>query len=377
MFASAEVEELGRLVSEWCPVDVHKPPSSTTPSTSISHSSATPSSSSSSSSSAQSCYEALASLAEDERRRAAAGGGSSGAAAAAAAADPLDAHVAVLSRHRDRCGHLGTCVQSMLSHLERVEAKHRAVSTTTHDFLGHCRTLLDDQSRLQDAVRQIEAPLRHFDELGRLGKLLGLDLSEEDAAQSGVGRGDGGGGAAAAQPGGGGGYGAGGYIGGGSGDEVVALHPESDEFAGVLGEVDACVAFFLDHPHYYDAVPYTSKFQSLQIRGLTLVRNVVVSTFEATTSAIQNSGGGGGGGGGGANVEGGATVGSNGVGMPEGGAAAGVDAAGAVERLAELVCRRERGEERGQKLSLCAVLCALCAVCRVLRASVLHANPYY
>ena len=170
----------------------------------------------------------------------------------------LAAHVASLVDHFSTCVALQGAVSGMLGQLDRIDTKHAEVTTTTSEFLGQCTTLLRDQDRMKDIVCRIEAPLRYFDNVSRLGKALGMDLTEGDQAHNLL----------------------------DEHSEVVAVMPENPEFTSVLRDVDECVAFFILHPNYFDAASYLAKFRSLLVRGVTLLRNVVVSTLEATTSAI-------------------------------------------------------------------------------------------
>ncbi|GBG24608.1 Conserved oligomeric Golgi complex subunit 3 [Hondaea fermentalgiana] len=142
-----------------------------------------------------------------------------------------------------------------------LENKHETVSEKTSSLHEKCKRLLEEQSKLEKIANEISAPLDYMKELDRLGPLLGLPLPSRLKQTMQRGR---------APP-----------------ERVRPLNPDSPRFFEVLDRVDECIAFIEEHPSFRDYEEYSTKFHQLHLRGLSLIRNLVMDSLEATVNSAR------------------------------------------------------------------------------------------
>lgn len=142
-----------------------------------------------------------------------------------------------------------------------LEHKHETVAEKTSSLHEKCKTLLEEQTKFEKIANEISVPLDFMKELDRLGPLLGLPLPTrlKQAMQRGR-----------SQP-----------------ERIRPLNPDSPRFFEVLDRVDECIAFIEEHPTYCDYEEYSTKFHQLHLRGLSLIRNLVMDSLEATANSAR------------------------------------------------------------------------------------------
>ena len=145
------------------------------------------------------------------------------------------------------------------------------VLTKTTGLNNTCERLLAEQQQLRAQVDQIRAPLEYFNELERIGPLLGVPIHMEPGEGSRGG-----------EP----------VLDGHSDLTVniaptsIKVHPGSDQFLDVLKRIEANLSYFDSHPEFREGPLYFSKMSQLHTRALAMVKLQIVETI---TTAAQGA----------------------------------------------------------------------------------------
>ena len=146
---------------------------------------------------------------------------------------PEEAQVGHLSKYLAMCDLLHDKTLEALGLLDDLERQHTLVSSKTTGLHDTCMQLLEEQTRLDMVVKDIETPFRFFKVLDEVGPKLGLTLST------------------ALNP-----------------HPVEDLNLSKDIFQidmkGILADLDTSVEFLKMHPGFRDYGEYALKFRQMQ-----------------------------------------------------------------------------------------------------------------
>jgi len=144
--------------------------------------------------------------------------------------------------------------------LEDLEKKHATVREKTSSLHETCRKLLEEQVKFERIVKDIEEPLSFLKELDLLGPALQLPLQTRLTKL---------------------------MKNAGEIQNIKPVKPDSPRFGEILKRIDECIQFIEKHPEYKDYEEYSVKFHQLHLRGLTLLRNLVVDSLEKTSHSAR------------------------------------------------------------------------------------------
>ena len=137
-------------------------------------------------------------------------------------------------------------------------SEHQAeASITATEFSRKCTVVLDESKRLEEIGQRVRGPMGFFDDLNRLGVLLGLPLRNPDEDVLLV-----------------------------DNDEllevdlnVVAVDPGGQPFKDTLCRLHTCIEYLEARAQYYDATLYLASFRKLKRRALALMKNQIIATL--------------------------------------------------------------------------------------------------
>lgn len=205
-----------------------------------------------------------------------------------------------LSSFENACATACTAVDSALSLLDELDARHVAVAGKTSALHDECRSLAEEEHKARDLVEKIARPLSYFDSLYVLGTRLGLRFDGAEAAEATVA-------VAAAQA---------------EYQRLLALHssgglpsptdasappsahaaamrvfphrvtpspsspltPFDPEFPAALDRIDECIGFLASHASFKDATGTLTRYRQLQAHALGLVQAAAREAVERAAS---------------------------------------------------------------------------------------------
>jgi len=172
----------------------------------------------------------------------------------------LQQTVARMKRFSLRCTHVIDSIRRGKILLDDLESKHETVYEKTNSLHETCRHLLEEQQGFQKILVDIQEPMEYFQELSRIGGLLGVPVNNR--LYSVINK--------DSQP-----------------PVVRQLKPDSPQFFKEIARLDECIDFVEEHPHFKDYQEYCNKFKQLYTRGLSMVRNMIVDSIESSSMSIR------------------------------------------------------------------------------------------
>ncbi|XP_037284868.2 conserved oligomeric Golgi complex subunit 3 isoform X2 [Rhipicephalus microplus] len=149
-------------------------------------------------------------------------------------------YVDVVSSYREKCCGLLSEIDASMAQLRLLQEEYELVSNKTNALHEACEHLLDEQSKLMNAVETIAEKLRYFTELDTLSQKM-------------------------ASP------------------DISVL---SETFIPMLTRLDECISYLESNPQYKEAGAYLVKFKHMQWQALEMIRSYVTSTLEHTTHQV-------------------------------------------------------------------------------------------
>uniref|UniRef100_A0A7S2RU93 Conserved oligomeric Golgi complex subunit 3 n=1 Tax=Mucochytrium quahogii TaxID=96639 RepID=A0A7S2RU93_9STRA len=171
----------------------------------------------------------------------------------------LEESVRKLGEYMSICDLVVENIQKGEELLNDLELKHQTVAQKTSSLHETCKKLLEEQQRFEKIVKDIEVPMEYLREVDRIGPLLGIPMETRLKSVTGP-----------PEKG-----------------TVRPLNPDSPQFFGILKRIDECINYWEENTHFKDYEEYESKLHTLQLRGLTLIRNMVVDSIRATTTSAR------------------------------------------------------------------------------------------
>ncbi|KAL1430614.1 hypothetical protein MTO96_014860 [Rhipicephalus appendiculatus] len=149
-------------------------------------------------------------------------------------------YIDVVSSYREKCCGLLSEIDASMAQLRLLQEEYEFVSNKTNALHEACEHLLDEQSKLMNAVETIAEKLRYFTELDTLSQKM-------------------------ASP------------------DISVL---SETFIPMLTRLDECISYLESNPQYKEAGAYLVKFKHMQWQALEMIRSYVTSTLEHTTHQV-------------------------------------------------------------------------------------------
>ncbi|XP_077514002.1 conserved oligomeric Golgi complex subunit 3 [Amblyomma americanum] len=149
-------------------------------------------------------------------------------------------YIDVVASYREKCSELLCEIDASMAQLRLLQEEYEFVSNKTNALHEACEHLLDEQSKLMNAVESIAEKLRYFTELDTLSQKM-------------------------ASP------------------DISVL---SETFIPLLTRLDECISYLESNPQYKEAATYLIRFKHLQWQALEMVRSYVTSTLEHTTHQV-------------------------------------------------------------------------------------------
>mmetsp|Transcript_40675 Transcript_40675/g.66006 ORF Transcript_40675/g.66006 Transcript_40675/m.66006 type:complete len:805 (+) Transcript_40675:61-2475(+) len=158
--------------------------------------------------------------------------------------DKYRSYMDTLLDYSSCCDRLMAELENALNFLNELESDYALVSTKTTALHDACESLVRDKNRLVFLAENVRTKLAYFDEVDTIGKQLS-----------------------------------------GNNPNISVL---SDSFIPFLTRLDQCISYVSENPQYKDSDPYNVRFQQLQSRALTIIRNYTVGSLRTITSQIQS-----------------------------------------------------------------------------------------
>ncbi|XP_077554461.1 conserved oligomeric Golgi complex subunit 3 [Haemaphysalis longicornis] len=149
-------------------------------------------------------------------------------------------YIEMVTSYREKCAELLREIDASMAQLRLLQEEYEFVSNKTNALHEACEHLLDEQSKLLNAVESIAEKLRYFTELDTLSQKM-------------------------ASP------------------DISVL---SETFVPMLTRLDECISYLESNPQYKEASTYLVRFKHLQWQALEMVRSYVTSTLEHTTHQV-------------------------------------------------------------------------------------------
>ncbi|KAH6939746.1 hypothetical protein HPB50_021375 [Hyalomma asiaticum] len=149
-------------------------------------------------------------------------------------------YIDVVASYREKCCELLGEIDASMAQLRLLQEEYEFVSNKTNALHEACEHLLDEQSKLMNAVETIAEKLRYFTELDTLSQKM-------------------------ASP------------------DISVL---SETFIPMLTRLDECISYLESNPQYKEAGTYLVKFKHMQWQALEMIRSYVTSTLEHTTHQV-------------------------------------------------------------------------------------------
>ncbi|XP_037562444.1 conserved oligomeric Golgi complex subunit 3 isoform X1 [Dermacentor silvarum] len=149
-------------------------------------------------------------------------------------------YIDVVASYREKCCEVLCEIDASMAQLRLLQGEYEFVSNKTNALHEACEHLLDEQSKLMNAVETIAEKLRYFTELDTLSQKM-------------------------ASP------------------DISVL---SESFIPMLTRLDECIGYLESNPQYKEAGTYLVKFKHMQWQALEMIRSYVTSTLEHTTHQV-------------------------------------------------------------------------------------------
>jgi len=162
-----------------------------------------------------------------------------------------------LENCKDFCESTVLHLEGALNLVSYISEHQAEASITANEFSRKCTVVLDESKRLEEIARHVRGPMVFFDDLNRLGVLLGLPLKNPDEDVLLV-----------------------------DNDElleadvnVVPVDPGGQLFKDTLCRLHTCIEYLEARAQYFDATLYLASFRKLKRRALALMKNQIIATL--------------------------------------------------------------------------------------------------